>query len=221
MLIMGKGGRGRAGMSETVIVAGGDFDPEGAEKILETGFVIGADRGALYLTDLGYRVDLALGDFDSVTEAEFERIEAHAERVIRHPSKKNDTDLELAVKTAMEREGNVTILGATGSRLDQTVSAIELLKRIFDGGKDACIMDKNNRISCISGTKKIEKRGFSYVSLMPCGDGPVRVNLRGFKYSGEGIILEKGSSLGISNEIESEEGVIESDGCLYLYETRD
>lgn len=53
-----------------IIVAGGSLDmSQVKEKIEETKnpFVIGADRGAIFLLDAGIIPSLAVGDFDSIT----------------------------------------------------------------------------------------------------------------------------------------------------------
>ncbi len=49
----------------------------------------------------------------------------------------------------------------------------------------------------------------------------VNVSLKGFKYSGEHITLERKSSLGVSNEIEGDEAEIECRGYLYVFESED
>ena len=52
----------------TVIVAGGNCNLKEYSDMLAEAFLIGADRGALMLVDAGYNVDLAVGDFDSVSQ---------------------------------------------------------------------------------------------------------------------------------------------------------
>ncbi len=204
-----------------MIAAGGDLNPADFSELLDGAYLIGADRGALYLTDSGYRVDLAVGDFDSVNEDEMERISANSGNVLKHPPEKDDTDLELAVKKALDMEGSITILGGTGSRMDQTFSAVDLLMICREKGREACIIDRNNRIRLITGRHVVRRSSYPYVSLYPFGEKEVTVSLSGFKYSGDNIVLKRGSSLGISNEIAGEEGVIKTDGILYLFESRD
>ena len=61
-------------MPNIAIVAGGSGDLSLYKDILSDAYLIGADRGALYLAEGGYQVDIAVGDFDSVSESEMERI---------------------------------------------------------------------------------------------------------------------------------------------------
>ncbi len=206
----------------TVIVAGGTCDLTKYKDILKDAYLIGADRGALYLAEAGYSVDIAVGDFDSVTETELERIYKVSGEVEKLSPDKDETDLEHAIKRAIRiTAGTVHILGATGTRLDQTLSAINLLKLLHDNGREAYIYDKNNRIRLIEGHVELSKSGYRYVSLIPYGDIMTNVSLRGFKYSGDRITLERKSSLGISNEIVEDTAEINCRGYLFLFESED
>lgn len=206
---------------DIAIVAGGSCDLSLYKDILADAFIIGADRGALYLVESGYKIDIAVGDFDSVSESEMEKICKNTGDLDRLVPEKDETDLEHALKRAFFLPGTIHILGATGTRLDQTFSAINLLKLCHDNHREAYIYDRNNRIRLIEGHAVIRKGRYRYVSLIPYGDIMVNVSLKGFKYSGEHITLERKSSLGISNEITGDEAEIECRGYLYVFESED
>ena len=92
---------------------------------------IGADRGALYLLEKGIIPQEAVGDFDSVSEEEYERIKTSVERVGQYHSEKDETDIELAVERALSYNPKQIILtGVTGGRLDHMESALHLLYRL-------------------------------------------------------------------------------------------
>ena len=206
----------------TVIVAGGTCDLTIHKELLKDAYLIGADRGALFLAEGGYNIDIAVGDFDSVTETELERIYKVSGEVEKLSPDKDETDLEHAIKRAIRiTAGMVHILGATGTRIDQTLSAINLLKLLHDNGREAYIYDKNNRIRLIEGHVELKKSSYRYVSLIPYGDIMTNVSLRGFKYSGDRIMLERKSSLGISNEIVEDTAEINCRGYLFLFESED
>ena len=206
---------------DIAIVAGGSCDLSLYKDILANAFIIGADRGALYLAESDYKIDIAVGDFDSVTGSEMEKICKNTGELDRLVPEKDETDLEHALKRAFSLPGTIHILGATGTRLDQTFSAINLLKLCHDNHREAYIYDRNNRIRLIEGHAVIRKGRYRYVSLIPYGDIMVNVSLKGFKYSGEHITLDRKSSLGISNEIAGEEAEIECRGYLYVFESED
>lgn len=85
---------------------------------------IGVDRGAKHLLDAGFRVDLAIGDFDSSSELEYKEIYEKATKTIKAPAKKDDTDTELAFKYLLTLpKGDYFIYGAlAGGRLSHLLS---------------------------------------------------------------------------------------------------
>ena len=63
---------------------------------------IGVDSGALLLMEAKIPMRFAVGDFDSMTEDEFQRLQG-ACQIIRHPVQKNETDSELAVSLCKKK----------------------------------------------------------------------------------------------------------------------
>lgn len=111
-------------MTKVALFAGGDLD------LLETDFdvFVGVDAGSLFLIKHRLPLDLAIGDFDSVSPAEFELISQAAKEVIQAPAEKNDTDLELALKTVFTKypQAHATVYGALGGRVDHFLSNLFL-----------------------------------------------------------------------------------------------
>ena len=106
-----------------VIVCGGGPNPaldqiENLIQAYDQVYFVGADRGALRLVRAGYVLDMALGDFDSVSEEERQVIEAHSQEFQAFPSEKDDTDGHLALDMAMTRwpEADYVALGFLGER---------------------------------------------------------------------------------------------------------
>lgn len=124
-------------MQRQVIICGGANKPalKQIDKLFDANEVrifIGVDRGALKLIKRGYHLDVAIGDFDSVTPSEFETIQAHSDRVLVYPSNKDDTDMELALSLALADypEAEIRIFGALGEtrgRLDHLVANLWLV----------------------------------------------------------------------------------------------
>ncbi|HFU4026306.1 TPA: thiamine diphosphokinase [Streptococcus suis] len=111
-------------MTKVALVAGGSLTllPEPAD------LYVGVDAGAIKLLDNGYPLDWALGDFDSVTPEELERIKGQAERFLQAPAEKDDTDLELALKQVFQAlpQAQVRIYGALGGRMDHMMTNLFL-----------------------------------------------------------------------------------------------
>ena len=87
-----------------------------AVKPAPSDIVIAADGGFDYINALGLHANVVLGDFDSVTTRRL------PPDCIRYPSKKDDTDLVLAVKLGLEKGySEFVIYGGLGGRLDHTL----------------------------------------------------------------------------------------------------
>lgn len=92
---------------------------------------IGVDRGSLVLARSDFPLDIAVGDFDSMTPAEFAEVESKAKRLIKYPSEKDLTDTEAAFNIVLEEfpEAKITLIGSLGGRLDHLLTNIYLPTR--------------------------------------------------------------------------------------------
>jgi thiamine pyrophosphokinase len=112
----------------TLLVAGGNptFWPE--FKRADYDFFVGIDRGGLYLLEQQLPLDLAVGDFDSLTKAEYQQVKTRAHQILPAPAEKDDTDTQLALQKVFERfpQTTVTLIGATGGRLDHFLANLWL-----------------------------------------------------------------------------------------------
>ena len=108
---------------KTLLVAGGDPNHWPA---ISNDFdkIIGIDRGNLYLLRRGIIPDLAIGDFDSLNDAEKKEVFSQVAEVQTSPAEKDDTDTQLALVRTFERypKADVTLIGATGGRLDHLLA---------------------------------------------------------------------------------------------------
>ena len=109
-------------MDNIAILAGGDSTLLPRDHDV----YVGVDGGCLKLLEQGLPLDIAVGDFDSVSETDLRKIRTQAKQVVQSVPEKNDTDLELALKAAFEAypDAAVTVYGAFGGRLDHFLSNI-------------------------------------------------------------------------------------------------
>jgi thiamine pyrophosphokinase len=206
------------------IFAGGNIDEHLLEEICEDDFIIGADRGALFLVEHDIEPNLAIGDFDSVTEQELQKIKAHSiEMMTCDAINKDLTDTELAYELAVEKQPKEIILvGATGTRLDQTLANIQMMSKGLQHQIKTYIVDKNNYITLIGSSCTVEERGFSYVSLLPLTPQVTGVTLEGFMYPLNQATLKMGHSLGVSNKLIGQSGTVHIDsGLLLIIQSKD
>ncbi|GAB6930181.1 thiamine diphosphokinase [Paenibacillus sp. JCM 10914] len=201
-----------------LIFTGGELSVPLLDEIREGDFIIGADRGALFLIEHGVHPDLAVGDFDSVTSDDMSRIHAASKQVVEcDPIDKNLTDTELAMELAIEKSPeSILILGATGTRLDHTLANIHMLIRGLHHHIPCSILDENNWISLTGSSCTVHNKGFTYVSLLPLTTEVSGITLEGFEYPLNHATLRLGQSLGVSNKLTEDRGMVHIEGGLLL-----
>lgn len=207
-----------------VICTGGQLDTWAIEHIQQGDLLIGADSGARFLISQGFRPDISIGDFDSVTEAEFIDIRNKSGQTIDcDPIDKNYTDTEMAVRLALDlKPRELILLGALGTRFDHSLANVHLLALAAKENVPAMIIDNHNKIYMASDSLTIEKKGYSNVSLLPLSMCVRGITLTGFQYPLHEAELTIGQSLGISNVLIDQTGIIRlSEGLLLVIQSRD
>lgn len=207
-----------------LIFTGGNIKKDSIHEIQEEDFIIGADKGALFLVDNGIQPDISVGDFDSVTEDELERIRRSTRELITcDPIDKNLTDTELAFDMAIDQQPDeVVMIGAVGSRLDHSLANIQMMLRGLQHKVISSILDEHNYISLTGSSLKVQDRGFTYVSLLPLTPEVTGITLNGFMYPLEDATIQMGQSLGISNKLTGPEGTIQIEsGLLLVIQSKD
>ncbi|QIK70225.1 thiamine diphosphokinase [Erysipelothrix sp. HDW6C] len=186
-------------MSKVTLVLG-DF--EGAVE----GDVIGVDYGALVCINKGLSIKLACGDFDSVTEAEYEQIKDYADETIRLKPEKDDTDFYFAYKQC-DTYDEILVVGGLGRRRDHEYTNI--ITAIMDSR--ITIVDAQNRIKKYdAGRHSVNKNHYQYFSVMVIE--PLTITLEGFKYPLYERSVQFGDTYLTSNEIIGETGIMTLEG---------
>lgn len=205
------------------IYTGGAIYPENiTEHPKAEDIRIAADAGVLNAKKLGERIDLALGDFDSLGERVSE-IPKDAER-LTVPAEKDETDTQLAVNEALKRGADeIVIIGGLDGRLDHTLSNIAILEAMWDNKIPAVITNGQSRIRYIRSTSTlIARSGYKYLSIIAADDVVKGVSVQGCKYPLENARLTKKFQYSVSNEIEGNCALLSvKKGGIYIVESRD
>jgi thiamine pyrophosphokinase len=191
------------------IVANGNISETALSQIHDSDAVIGVDRAAFWLISHGIIPDVAIGDFDSVTKQERIIIEKNAKSVRVFPKDKDATDLELAIDHAITlHPKEVMILGAIGTRFDHSFVAVQLLEKFIGSGISAVLRDeKNECVMCNAKHILLKNTHYKYFSVLPVTDEIV-ISITGCEYPLKRTTIRRGISLGVSNEIVSDEATI-------------
>lgn len=216
-------------MKTGLVITGGTMDYGFAGDFLKNKTydkVIAVDGGLESVEALGLIPDVVVGDFDTVRPQLLEQYRKRAGIAWeQHKPEKDETDTELALNTAMELGCEaITILGATGGRMDHAIGNIHLLYACLLKGVRAWIVDEKNRISILNGRAEFHADAVwgKYISFLPLTERVRGITLEGFKYPLFQKDITIGTSLCISNELAEESGVITfTEGVLICVESHD
>jgi thiamine pyrophosphokinase len=172
-------------MSRALIFVNGELhDPGAARAIVEPeDVIIAADGGARHALELGVIPNAIIGDFDSLSEAEVRVFSDMGVHILRFPTSKDETDLELALTHAV-RAGHrpIVIIGAYGGRLDQAIGNINLLSDPEFIDSDVRIDDGITEAFFVAAKASIQGKAGDTVSLIPWGNSAEGVSTDGLVY---------------------------------------
>jgi len=148
--------------------------------------LICADGGGEVALAWDLTPDLLVGDMDSISPATLETLAARPGVEVRVvPAEKDETDLELALLTALERGAKeITILGGLGGRLDHTLGNIYLLAapQLVQAGAKVRLLAEQEEVFVLRGGQTLELPGqpgdiLSLIPLTPEARGILTENL--------------------------------------------
>jgi thiamine pyrophosphokinase len=207
-----------------IIVANGVLYPQIIKEIQKTDFIIGVDRAAYWLIEHGVVPSIAIGDFDSTSRGEFEKIHTVISAVKIYSPEKDFTDTELAVNYAIkQRPSSIVVYGGVGTRLDHTFGTLLLLERCQKFGILAVFRDQTNEAAVVGRGRTILKKreGSRYVSVVPITNS-IQISLSGFKYEISKKTIIRGQTIGISNEFINKQATITIHrGLAFIIQSRD
>ena len=203
------------------IYIGGTVDPTNiTEHPKGDDLVIAADAGYRNAQALGVKVQLLLGDFDSLDEKEIPK----ETEILRVPAEKDFTDTQLAVETAMRKGANdLVIIGGLDGRLDHTISNLSILEDLSDKGVYAYITNGQNRVRYLNSTSTLLPRsGYRYLSLLCLSEKAKGVSVEGCKYPLKNATLTRKFQYAVSNEIDGNCALVSvRKGGIYIVESKD
>jgi thiamine pyrophosphokinase len=185
--------------------------------------VIAADGGADTAADLGFRVDLAVGDFDSIGPGGIDRLRSAGVRVEAASTAKDESDTELAIRAALARGADaLTVVGGLGGRPDHLLANLSLLALPELADRSVVLLDESTRVRLIRGPGRQELAGRvgDLISLLPLGSAVDGVLTGGLAWALHDEPLSLGPARGLSNvRVEPVASVAVRIGLLLAVET--
>jgi thiamine pyrophosphokinase len=207
----------------TMIFANGDAPDERVVKpwLDAAALIIAADGGARNALSIGVMPQIAIGDLDSLCPADRLQLEQAKAQFIVYPAHKDYTDLELAIRHALERGAtDLVIVSALGGRWDQSLANMLLLTLPELKNVPTRIIDQRESISVIRDRAEIAGRAGDTLSLIALRGDAHGVSIEGCEYPLKDAVLPFGATLGISNVlIEPVATVTVQDGIVLAIHT--
>ena len=189
-------------MDIALIFAGGDPLPQGlVDDLPQADLVVAADSGYDIAIANGHRVDVLVGDLDSISETE---IPGHVV-IERHPPDKDATDLELALSlVTRESPSRIVVAGGSGGRLDHELAVAALLSSPrWDMVDEIDWVSGRGVAYVVSGRRIIHGDVGDLLTLIPMHGDASDVVVKGVRWPLNGETLLAGSTRGVSNLMES------------------
>jgi len=188
---------------DIVVVAGGEpVAPERVAALPGSATVVAADAGVDHARRLGWRVDVAVGDFDSLAGTAPDALAADGVDVRRHPADKDATDLELALDAAHDlaqgRARRALVLGVEGGRPDHALANLLVASAPRFAPLDVELVLARGRGWVVRAELAGELAAGRLLSLVPV-HGPATVTASGVRWPLHRATLDAGTTRGVSN----------------------
>lgn len=166
-------------------------------------FIIAADGGALHALACEVMPAIIFGDLDSIPAEMLTRFQNVGVRLEQYPTRKDETDLELALAFAVQRfpQTPIGVLTALGGRWDMTLANILLLAHPRWQHISITLFDETCQITMLHGGRIATLSGQpgDTVSLIPIGRDAEGVTTSGLEYPLKAENLQFAATRGISN----------------------
>lgn len=187
---------------------------------------IGIDRGSLLILEKGYPLDLAVGDFDSLTEPEKNRVFKQAKSIVTAPAEKDETDSQMGLSEALRHypTAQIDMIGMTGGRLDHFLANLWMVfePRFQVHISQLRICDNQNTIEfLLPGTYVIQKEQqmnyLAYACLTPVSN----LTLTRSKYTLQKANFAYPTSLASNEFLEETADITFEQGIVAVIQSKD
>ena len=187
-----------------ILLANSQLNPSDtlADELHSGELLIAADGGGQHCLNLGLSPDIVVGDFDSLAPEALKQLAAGGARIVRHDTRKDETDLELALRLACDAGADdIIMFAALGNRWDMTLANLLLAAQAEFLDSRITLVDGAQRISLLKpgATHTLTGRTGDTLSLIPLAGDVSGIRTDGLEYPLEGETLHFGSPRGVSN----------------------
>lgn len=174
--------------------------------------VVCADGSAKWALLSGVKIDVLVGDMDSLDNETLKRVAQSGCEIVRLNQEKDETDTQVAVDLAIARGADeLVLLGATGTRLDHTLGNVQLLVHCCKRNIQARIVDEHNVLFVTHSKAEFSGEKGQILSIIPLGEH-IETTTTGLYYPLKNHMLDLGQPLGVSNVFTGNSAGVEVSG---------
>ncbi|MFZ9722223.1 MAG: thiamine diphosphokinase [Ilumatobacteraceae bacterium] len=191
-----------SGSTAIVLLGGETVDIPPLGTIPADSLVVAADSGVEVAQLLGLKVDVVVGDMDSISPTALSALRALGTEVVRHPADKSESDAELALRFVRDRGvRRVILVGGGGGRLDHQLAlfAVMFIDELRDARVEARLARSRAYAVRDGATISIACELGDNVGLLPFGGDAHEVTTSGLQWALSNDSLRVAASRGISN----------------------
>ncbi len=172
------------------------------------------DRGVNICMEAGLLPALVLGDADSASPKLWKAAMERGAEVLPLAREKDDTDLQMALKTVTARFGpaKALVTGCWGGRFDHTWSNVLSVLGALRGGLEfAALVDHRELLAFLTGGETLalsHAKEPAAVSLLAFSERCTGVSISGVHWPLKKTVLEKNAPYAISNRPEGSEATV-------------
>ncbi len=198
---------------EYVLIIGHDMDF--TRFNFQNRYVIGVDEGAYVAIRNNVKLDVAIGDFDSIDPEKLAYIKGKT-KVIQLPQEKNETDTMAALKLCKDATRIIILGGIQGKRIEHFIANLILMENY----PKVEMLDNNSHMYIMDSSFSIKKNDYKFISFFALRE--TRLTLEGFSYPLNNYILKNNDPLTISNELTSPMGIVTiKDGRVLVIQSKE
>ncbi len=194
----------------TIIIGNGDINNyDIVREYFDEAYIIACDGGLRHCRAMMITPNVMVGDFDSANKGDVDFYEEMGVLKINYPRKKDMTDMEIALETALEKSSDeIYIVGGLGTRFDHSLANVHILIKPIRKGVRTYLLDEHNIITLVDDSIEIIGEKGQTVSLIPLTTEVTGIETRNMEYPLYNRTLTVGASLGVSNVMTKEEAFI-------------
>lgn len=204
-----------------LIANGTAFPSQQLQKLAHNKMVMALDGAYQKIKKLGIKIDIVLGDFDSITPAGIREVnqDNSIKKILRFDQNKTDLEKGILYLDQNVHPQSIDIVAATGKKLHHTFYNLLLLKKLNQASRPLTIISSTEKIFYVENSV-YQISGAIGDSISIFGFPEAIITTSGLKYDVQNFKLNFEQSASASNQLSQTEAMIKVTGPALIIQKR-